>query len=245
MTRGTNDSLIDQIVAQVLSQLRERTGSTRSSLNGIGLPQAVVDQPTQDPVIELPDAVITEERLKETAKPGSAICISGKALITPSARDYIKAQKISVNRAQQGGATERSVHGMSRGIIIASHLPAVVQSLLAEVKKQWTSFWTVEIEAGISQVASRTISAICRGETGQILVFSKTFHQVACSVNRNAQCRAAVVRNAVDVHSVREEMQANVLCVNLDQPTYIGLRGILKSSMETKHLIEVKEGSQA
>ncbi len=134
---------------------------------------------------------------------------------------------------------------MPCGTLIASHLPEVVQSLVAEVRRQWKSFWTVEMEAGLLEVVAKAQSEICRGESQQTLVFAKNSHQVACLVNRNVECRAAVVRNAVDVRQVREEMGANVLCVDLQNPTYIGLRGILRASMETSGLIQSAEGRPA
>lgn len=222
----------------MLSQLRERSGSAPASSNGKLRSEAVASQPGQPSSVELPDTVITEELLKSHARPGVAIRIPGNAILTPTARDYIQAHRISLDRNQTSDMTKAAARGVSQGIIIASHLPEIVHSLLADVRKHWKANWKVEIEAGLLQVVERAQSAICRAESGQALIFAKAPHQLACLVNRNADCRAAVVRSAEDVRLVREELAANVLCVDLVQPTYIGLRGILRSSMETSSLIQ-------
>ena len=200
---------------------------------------------SQSSFVELPDAVITEELLKNRTKPNTEVRILEKAILTPTARDYIKIHRITLHRNPAGSKSKDSSHGMSRGTLIAAHLPEVAQALVAEVRKHWNSFWTVEMEAGLLEVVAKAQSVICRGESQQTLVFAKTPHQVACLVNRNVECRAAVVRNAADVRQVREEMGASVLCVDLQNPTYIGLRGILKSSMETSGLIQSGEGRPA
>ena len=86
------------------------------------------------------------------------------------------------------------------------------------------ALWSVELESGVLPVVERVRSIICRGEARQVVVFVKLSHAVSCLVNRNSQCRSAVVRHAEDVRTARAECGANVLCVDLHQPTFIGLK---------------------
>lgn len=217
MPDAIDPKIIDKVVAEVLAQIRGRMGSApRTNSNG----QAV----------ELADRVITAELLKEKIPNGGALRITAKAILTPSARDEIKAKGISIQR--DTGVSKGKLTS-AKGVIVASHLPGVVQDLINDVKKHSSANWRVEMESGVSQVVERIQSVICRGESPQVLAFVKTPHEAACLVNRNAQCRAAVVRTDADVRIVRSEMAANVIFADLSQPTFHGLRRILKASEET------------
>ncbi len=190
----------------------------------------------------LSDAVITEETLKQQAKPGAAVCVTRGAILTPSARDYIKTHHITFNRQEEIGRSNSS-SSSKPGTIIAAHLPEVVQSLIANVRKQAKSLWAVELESGTAQVVNRVRSVICRGESKQALVFAKSPAQIACFVNRNPNCRAAVVQTETDVRRVRAEFGANVICVDLQQPTFIRLREALRACEQTVDLLQESAGS--
>lgn len=237
--------LIDQIVVEVLSQLRQRidsapSSSTANAPSELELAPASAAIKDSNHSVDLPEAVITEETLKQRAKPGVALRMNAGAILTPSARDYVKSQGISLSRnGQNGQVGQAGSHNV--GTIIAGHLPEVVQSFLADVKRQSKPSWTVEMESGAAQVADRVRSVICRGESRQTLVFVKNPHLLACLVNRNPNCRAAVVQSGADVRRVRSEFGANVLCVDLQQPTFMGLREILRSCGQTVDLIQEPE----
>lgn len=237
LTNAIDDKLIDQIVVEVLAQLRQRIGSAPpSSKTQPSEPVSIPEKPAKDQ-IELADAVVTAEVLQQHAKAGGSIRLSPRAIVTPSARDYIKSQGLSIRREEQNGQA-RFTSPQGRGAIIAAHLPGVVQSFLADVKKHSESLWTVEIESGTSQVVERIHSILCRGEFQQALVFVKNPSHVACLVNRNPNCRAALVQNGSDVRRVRAEFGANAICLDLQQPTFIGLKEVLRSCGQTAGLIQ-------
>ncbi len=216
--------LIDQIVAEVLEKLRQRVPSAPkpNAHNGA----------LKENYVNLHDPVITEETVRSKNPGNVTIRISAEAILTPSARDYVRSQQISVIRTRQ----ENIVASGKKGIhskIIAAHAPETVQTLLADVRKNAPSLWSVEMESGVLPVVERVRSIICRGEARQVVVFVKTSHAVSCLMNRNPQCRSAVVRHAEDVRKARVECGANVICVDLQQPTFIGLRKILEASVKT------------
>jgi hypothetical protein len=241
LTQVIDANLIDQIVVEVLLQLRQRLDSARSSSNTKD-PKGSIPTQTVKP-IELPDAVITEETLKQQAKPGASIRVSAGAILTPTARDYIRSHRISLCPDERNGPAG-SASDFGPGTIIASHLPEVVQSFIADVRKQSRTSWIVEMESGLQQVVDRVRSVICRGESKQALVFVKSPHKVACLVNRNPNCRAAVVESGEEVRRVRAEFGANVICVNLQQPTFIGLRDVLRTCGQTVDLAQESDGSE-
>ncbi|MCA9069745.1 MAG: hypothetical protein KDA84_12520 [Planctomycetaceae bacterium] len=231
----TDSTLIDQIVFEVLAQLRQRVGSSNTSHSN-GQPTHK-PEPPQLAEIQLVDAVITAETLKKAAIGGGIVNVPPKAIVTPSARDYLREHKIQL---VQGGInpTQEKRSSDTRGIIVASHFPGVVKTFLDEVKRQYSSSWNVEIESGNAQVIERTRSIVCRGESPQVLVFVKEPHRVACFVNRNSQCRAAVVQRGADVETVRAEIGANVICISPEQPTYMELRKIFRAATETHRQIQ-------
>jgi hypothetical protein len=220
--------VIDSIVAEVLGQIRRRIGSARS-------PE------TNGSAVELADRVVTADLLKQKVPDGGAIRISSKTILTPSARDEIKARRIKLNQDQSTSIANPS---KMKGVIVAAHLPVVVQNVLNDVKKHASAAWRVEMESGSAKVVERIRSTICRGESPQVVAFVKTPHEVACLVNRTSECRAAVVRSAADVQRIRSEMAANVICVDLAEPTFIGLRRILKAGEDTLDQIGTREAKQ-
>lgn len=240
MLAGSFDStVIDQIVSEVLTQLRQRAGSNSST--GQNGQQTGHSKPQREGV-ELTDAVITAETLKKKAEPGGIVHISPKAILTPSARDYLRELKVQVVQGTRNTVSQQK-SSKHQGVVVASHLPSVVQTFLDELKKQHSSSWKVEIESGTSPVIERARSIICRGESSQVLIFVKQPHRVACSVNRNSQCRAAVVHRGGDVQTVRNEMGANILCIDLEQPSYMELRKIFRAVTETSYQVQAPSES--
>ena len=239
MTNALDDSLVDQIVAEVLAQLRQRIQSAPGPAPK-RTPESQGNGIVADPIVEFSESVITEEILKQQAGLGAAVRIPPGAILTPSAQDYIRIQKLSVRREPSNGR----VKGTSGGMIIAAHLTGIVQSFLADVKKHSKPLWNVETEAGTKNVVERTISVICRGESTQVLVLVKNPVQVACLVNRNPSCRAAVVQSGADVRRVRAEFGANVICADLQKPTFIGLRDVFRASGQTAGLVSEPEESR-
>ncbi len=245
MNNTADEKLIDQIVVEVLAQLRQRMESAPTSpATPRESDNKSINHKSLNNRVILPDAVVTEEVLKQHARPGMAVHVAPKAIITPSARDYIKFNNLSIERT---GYNDAAVHRSSllRGTIIAAHLPEVVQSFLSNVKQHSQSLWNVEIESGAQDVVSRALSVICRGESPQALVLVKNPHHVACLVNRNAQCRAAVVQSGGDVRRVRNEFGANVICADLVRPTFVGLRNVLRACGQTAELVREPKGSGA
>lgn len=230
MAGSFDSTVIDQIVVEVLTQLRQRVGSANSVETNRQTPASPEENAVKR--VELTDAVITAETLKMTGQKGGVVNASLNAIITPSARDYLREFKVQLVQGPSYTTIEQNTSS-KRGTIVASHLPSIVQTLLDEVKRQYASTWNVEIESGNSEVVERTRSLICRGESSQVIVFVKQPHHVACLVNRNSQCRAAVVRQVMDVQTVRADMGANVICVDLGQPTYMELRRIFRAVSET------------
>jgi hypothetical protein len=240
LTHVIEPTLIDQIVVEVLSQLRQRINSARdsSSTKGVSSPAPTLSLTP----IELLDAVITEETLKQRADAGGSIRVLATAILTPSARDYINTHQIALHRHERNEHAGAS-SSLKPGTIIAAYLPEVARSLIAVLNKPSWSSWAVEMESGVEQVVDRARSVICRGEFQQALVFVKQPHKVACLVNRNSNCRAAVVNSGAEVRRARTEFAANVICVNLQQPTFMGLREIVRTCAETVDLAQEAAGS--
>ena len=236
MTGQLDSLLIDQIVAEVLGKLRQRMANAPNRPLARISEQASTNGSSYESSLELHDAVITEAMIKLSHRREQTIRIAPKAILTPTARDYIRSQNISVIRSGKanGNATRSSAQS---GKIIASHLPDSVQSLLADVRRNAQAVWSVETESGVLPVVERVRSIICRGEAPQAVVFAKNCQRVSCLVNRNPHCRATVVKGANDVRTARAEIGANVICVDLLQPTFIGLREILRASAKTMNQI--------
>jgi hypothetical protein len=227
-----DSTAVDQIVANVLRQLSAAGGgAAKSSDKGQGTsakaawPSAISHQSS---AIHLTDRVITGDLLAEKAPGATQIVVPDKAILTPTAYDFLKVSKAQLIRASVAGAklgvvkTDAAPGVTSWKLITVTSTPAV-----ARLTGELGAGWSREILGCPDDAATLAISAICRGEAGGVVILAKQHFRAACRSNRHDKVRAVPVGNPAEVQAAREQLRLNVIAIDPTGRSYFELKNTL------------------
>jgi hypothetical protein len=227
-----DDTLIDSIVAGVLDRLRGPSAPTPAppspKTNGSHPPVAAPKQKparvTSNPVV-LSERVITEAILEEKLSGANAVRFSPKAVLTPTARDYLRINDIEWAYSTKA-ATDRRASGGNGPIaaLIVRTTPAV-ERVLADLLPGART----ELLGCPDDAAKLAIGEIVRGGFARAVIFAEQAHRAACLANRHEAVKAVAVRDAADVATIRKQLRANVWCLDPTSRGYFELRNVIRA----------------
>lgn len=232
-----DSSTVDQIVANVLKQLSAGgSGSSSGGSTASAVATAPVAATPRGPseqrppvaksaaVITLSERIITGDLLAEKATGASQIIIPVKAILTPTAHDFLKTSRAQVVRGSGAAAATKGSDATSstwKWITVTS-TPAV-----ARLSDELGTGWSREVLGCPDDAASLAISAICRGESSSVVIVSKQHFRAACRANRNDKVRAVPVSSPAEVKAAREQLRLNVIAIDPTSRSYFELKNIL------------------
>ncbi len=233
-----DSTAVDQIVANVLRQLsaaaervesrderREPATPSGSRLSSL-VPPLSAGSPLSSLVTYLSDRVITGDLLAEKAKGATQIVIPDKAILTPTAHDFLKVSQAQLIRASAAGAKAGPAKGdaaiTSWKLITVTSTPAV-----ARLTGELGAGWSREILGCPDDAAALAISAICRGESSGVVILSKQHFRAACRANRNDKVRAVPVGSPAEVKAAREQLRLNVIAIDPTHRSYFELKNTI------------------
>lgn len=230
-----NQALVDQIVANVLAQLQPAPPRPVPEPAKPTLP-ASAPKPV---ATELTAAVITADLLSATVRPGLMLQIGKKSIVTPAARDWLHANKISWSRVgstvvQHADSTEPSVKVVSVGRwqLIIQTVTANVRALQDAFKRQ-SDGWSIELVGQAQEAATAAARSLSTAERDGVVVISEFAEVVVCQANRNSKVRAAVVTDRKQLELTAQHLGVNLVCVNPHGKTFIELRNLLRDCAAT------------
>lgn len=221
-----DSAAVDQIVANVLKQLSASSGGVRTP--AISLPRNTTDSrlpltTDQPSTATLTERVITGDILAEKAQGATQVIIPEKAILTPTANDFLKVNHVQIIRSA-GTVKARSgdVSLSTWKLITVTSTPASLR-----LSGELTTGWSREILGCPDDAASLAISAICRGESGGVVILSQQHFRAACRANRNDKVRAVPVSCPADVITARKQLRLNVIAIDPTNRSYYELKNIL------------------
>lgn len=218
-----NDPLVEEIVRQVLGELASSRLAVRDrGVDGNGAPKAA------EAHASIRENVITENIL-ENALGASAnglkrITVAPDAILTPSARDWLRTKQIVWDR--RPGTDSPAADSTWMAVIVHSSGP--LQQAVDEAGsqgRQWRKLVTDCPEKAVNTVAA----ALADNKIAGAAAFTSSPAAVACAMNRRREARSAVVESAACVRRVVGELRANVFCINPEGKSYFELRGLLRA----------------
>ena len=235
-------STIDHIVANVLKQLGTRSGAAPAATSSKAADTAAVHS-QRSGSIRIEERVITAELLAERVNGVATIDIGSKAILTPSARDFISQRGLRIDRGTKD--TAQAVSGSSPGPVSGGavrpasaindkRLLIVVRNSDA-VSRLWCdvqSAWTRELLGCPDDAASLTIREIARGAVQTVVILAEQTHRAACLANRSPAVKAAAVRDAGDVAQVRRQLRANAWCIDPASRNWFELRNLFNAILK-------------
>jgi hypothetical protein len=218
--------LVERIVAEVMSQLR----------NEPVLSDGAIQQDSNGATV-ISGRVITADVLAEQAKGKTNIQIQTKALLTPSANDWIRQNKIELTRGDAVSARTNQTtvaklepsdkpSSNRQTLIIVENGSQVVDAVIDDLSRG--SSISKEEATDAENAASLATDKIATGISRVIVITEKT-HWVACLANRNDQVRAATVNNVAEVKGVLSVMDGNVFAINGTGRSFFELRNLVRA----------------
>lgn len=219
-----DSQMIDQIVRNVLQRIE--LGETRT----VNASPANHEQPSglSEEVTIFSDPVLTEKLLKSRIQQSGRIEISQNTILTPSAKDYLRLERIEWTRSSSS-TPQSSANGLSQWCLLILNDAPRLNSIAKDLKDCNT-----ELVGSNTEAVSLAVSKICRASACGVIVCCENSFEVACRANRNFKVRAVTVDNIKDIEASRRQIDANVYCINsVSMPFYV-IRNLLKGIIPTK-----------
>lgn len=215
---SSDAALIEEIVGRVLKQLGTAAVAARPA-TAAPTPVSVAV-----PDVSITAHVVTGEILEGLEGSVRTIRVGPKAILTPSACDWIRQRGLTVSRETKVATKAAG----SRWIVIVSHSTPQVTGAVEALR---SSGMMVEsrLSGSAQESAGQATAALCRGEAPGIVVLADQPELVACLANRNERIRAAVVHNVQSFDRVRTRFQPNLLAIDPVHQSLFELRQLLKS----------------
>jgi hypothetical protein len=207
--------MVDRIVAGVLEQLQAPAAAAPASRS-----TATANKPT-----EIHDAVITAALLETRGLVAGPVTFAAKAILTPSAVDFLSSRKINWTKA---GTVAAPTTASAKWMVLISRRTPAVESALDALAQQTGVRWHRELVGCHREAARRALSALCRGECDAAIAFTGKPESLACRANRNAQVRAAAVDAIERVKRAQRTLGANLFAIDPTEQSVFALRSLLR-----------------
>jgi hypothetical protein len=251
-----NDTLIDDIVKNVLAKLQSASSRpvNGSTAQPVTIPTQSLQKPISSPVpvrtatvastpveskptaVDLISPVITADVLENAVRPGQALRIGRSSILTPSARDWLNAKRISWTRQDKSAASGSTASGSTSKFRWQLVLQTVTPSVQAlhEGLRRLADGWKIELVGQPMEAAALATSLINTADCDGVVVFSEYAEFIACKANRNERVRAAVMHNSKQWELVTRTLGANVVCISPVGRTFVELRNLLRECAASK-----------
>jgi len=213
-----NQALIEQIVAEVMSRLV----TDDEPASALETQTRAVTLNSQPSTLNFREAIITGDLLSENVNGHGVIQIAPKAILTPSAQDWLRGRKVEVVR----GETKQQT-ASARWLAVVHSGGESVSSVLDDAARS-VSLKTESVDSA-ANAARRATLDLRSGDAHGVVAFSTEADTVACLANREACSRAAAVRSVADVSRVQNSMGCNLFVIDASGLDFFELRNILKS----------------
>lgn len=212
-------ALIEEIVRRVMAQLPAQGAAGHAGgTTPVGAATSAVSHR-----VMLTEPVITHDLLSERVNGSKQIVITQKALLTPSARDFVRTRGVQVIREQPAA---RSAEAQRWQVL------AVSAATAAQVTDQFRASGAAceqKLCGSTVEAAAQAISAICRGEAEGVILLTTEPELAACLANRNDRVRAAAVTGSTAVERAKPSLKPNVWAIDVAQRTSFEMQNVVKS----------------
>lgn len=213
----TETELIERIVHEVLRRLGTPAETLRSNGSESGL-------------LEINDAVVTGDLLAERVNGTTALKLGSKTVLTPSARDFIRANQLDVHRGDSRPDSPPAKNsGRSASATSAAVRVLVVDNSAALDRALDDLALTAEKFDCPDAAAETAAEAIQRRDVHTVLLFASWNHRAAMLANRHDKVRAAAVNDAGRIAAAHKQMKPNVWCLDAGTGSYFELRNQIRS----------------
>jgi hypothetical protein len=211
----TQQVLIEQIVREVMRRLTPNASSAPAS-----------SETNNGQATQLADSIITADVLAENAAGRKKVVVGARAIVTPSARDWLRHNKVEL--IQGATATTASAEMKSDKLVITHSASQTIHRVLEDAGRPSNGGWNRDSVESAEDAAKKTIGELRRESSRVIVVLTSEPEVVACLANRNEKVKAAVVADAATVARVKSGLGGNVFVIDPSGRSFFELRIMLK-----------------
>jgi hypothetical protein len=168
--------------------------------------------------------VVTQAVLAESINGSTTVRIGPKAIVTPSALDFVRQRGIEIVRES---ATLMSTAAARWQVIVTTSHPHIAPAV--DGLQQYGIKCDSRLSGLPAEAAAQATSAICRGDADKVIVFTAEPELVACLANRNERIRAAAIGDAAALARTQRELKPNVLTLDPSNRSVHEIRTLLKA----------------
>ena len=213
---NANSELVEQIVQSVLEHLQSAAPAPRAE----SIPAAAKAATS----LTLSATVITGELLAEQAKGAKSLIVGKRAIITPSAHDYLRKHNIAWSRAD---ATSKAASSAPRWRVYVSTATAGIDTAIEHANRQGVSLIR-EWSGTTADAVKQAVASLARAEIAGAVILTAEPARAACAANRHHALRAAELNNTAQLASLREQLGPNVYCIDPRGRSPFELRNLLQ-----------------
>ena len=206
-------ALIERIVAEVMGKLRPAQANARPG----------VESKTETR-FRLSENIITADLLAENSVGKSVVEVSSRAIVTPSARDWLKQNRIELTRGTD--AKTSTNQQKPDWLLVVQTAGEAVEAVLEDADRAGAIGSHRETASDAASAAKAAVAAVDRGD--KCVVLSADPESVACLANRNERVRAAVVADAAMVDRVKSGLDGNAFVIDPADRNFFELRKLLR-----------------
>lgn len=246
MAAVLDEKLVEKIVGEVMTRIRpsqpvradieRRTGGVsplvsaapKSASPTSGLTPTVRQESSA--TFAIVDRVVTAELLASrlNGQKWAKVAICPKAVITPSAFDYLRTHKIVWHRNTAEAAPNPNKPMTRWKALIVTATPSVLQAVEHTESQTFGKQWSHELLGSAEEAITAATSGINRSEVSGLAVFADHAELVACRANRSERVNAAVVSDVQLIPALKQYMQLNLMVVRPSGRSFFELRNLLK-----------------
>jgi hypothetical protein len=236
MAAVLDEKLVEKIVGEVMTRIRLTSQPVRADSGHQPLtinhqparPSPLSPQPSA--LLVITDRVVTAELLSQrlAGQTFSAVAICPKAIITPSALDFLRTKKIFWHRNTAEAAPTADQPMTRWKALVVTATANVLQAVEHTERDTFGKQWSHELLGGADEAVSAATSAINRGEVNGVAVFAEQAEWIACRANRSERIHAAVVSEVQLIPVLKQSMSLNLMVVRPSGRSFFELRNLLK-----------------
>ncbi|GEM_PF-359442 len=201
---------IDQIVKNVMREMQSRVPMPDAV--ALVVPEKVESQPS---TLHVATKVVSEDVLTAANAAGRTIMLQAGAITTPSGRDYIRKNNVTVS-----GSAINKPNAANTGTFVVIGSNAICQSAASATGWKTAAAGNEHDAAVIAvQALKSNIIVTCGGEPSV----------VACLLNRNPDVRAAVITKSTNLMTLTTVMSPQVVCLNSSGWSFGDILKLLRS----------------
>ena len=215
------DEQIDRIVGEVLARLG--TSAPNRSSRPAPIPAAAALSSGE---LVIDDKVVSAATLQNRLSGVQRVMVSARAVITPSARDLLKENNVSLVRTLKAAAAS------SVELLLAT-LDSRFDSagLIRTLQNRGVAVQQMATAEGVKSIETIAHEISQRGKLGVILTGSVA--TALCAANRHRGVRAAVASNRGELESAIREIGANVLVIDITRRSMLEVERMVSAFVAT------------